>query len=649
MTDHEQTLSRNNVSDFRSPWQWRPTLVQKCVVVGVIYALLSYFVFWPTSPFNDGRVVTCGCYDIAAQTWYMAWAPHALLSATNPFFTHALNVPDGVNLAANTAMPLLGILTEPITWLFGPFASFDVLLRLAFFLSALSMFFVLKRWVKSLTAAFIGGLLYGFSPYMFAQGSLHLNLAFVAVPPLILYVLDEIFVRRQWSVRREGLTLGILCAAQYLITAEILADIVLLTGIISVLLVVRFPRVALASTRHIIFSLAWALLPFVILCGYPILFALHGPQHVDVNSDLIYGDSSFRADLLSIIVPTSHQWFGTAHWKQLADAWVGANANENDVYLGVPIVIGLIACLVFVRDHFIRVLACVSALSFVFSLGPALLNDGKTTGIWLPFSLLIHVPILQIEVPARYALLTDLGAAMILAIGIDRLFRWSARRYQKNGRFTLRLSWHTVNAGFAILAAMVIAVGAGVTLWPRGAIASVKTNVPAYFTSPAVNEIPTGSTVLTYPYPIIRKNIAMSWQAEANYRFSIIGDYALTPFQTVAPNGGGPGGGLVPPTLNPPFIEEFFEQAVSGPQSLVPRPSAAAFSTTDTFIKRYGVKTILVDDVGKHPKDVITFFTRMFHAAPRTYGSLSVWYNVEDYHVPSVAPEARRVRHHKAT
>jgi hypothetical protein len=49
--------------------------------------------------------------------------------------------------------------------LVSPIASVNVLLWLAFPLSATSMFFVLRRFVAWDLAAFAGGLLYGFSPY----------------------------------------------------------------------------------------------------------------------------------------------------------------------------------------------------------------------------------------------------------------------------------------------------------------------------------------------------------------------------------------------------------------------------------------------------------------------------------------------------
>ena len=153
-------------------------------------------------------------------------------TVTTCFVTTALNYPRGVNLGTyNTQMPLLGVMAAPLTWIAGPVASLNLLLWLAFPLSATSMFFVLRRWSCRPVAAFTGGLLYGFSPYMVGQSTAHLHLTFVPLPPLIFLCLVELFVRRTGSALRWGLALGLLAAGQFLISSEILVT----TGLVAVI------------------------------------------------------------------------------------------------------------------------------------------------------------------------------------------------------------------------------------------------------------------------------------------------------------------------------------------------------------------------------------------------------------------------------
>src|SRR5439155_10640342 len=47
--------------------------------------------------------------------WSFAWWPHAIASGENPFYTHAIWAPDGVNLAWATSVPGLALPFAPLT------------------------------------------------------------------------------------------------------------------------------------------------------------------------------------------------------------------------------------------------------------------------------------------------------------------------------------------------------------------------------------------------------------------------------------------------------------------------------------------------------------------------------------------------------
>ena len=115
------------------------------------------------------------------MTWFLSWVPYALRHGLSFFHTGFLDYPLGVDLANNTSVPLLGLLAAPVTVLLGPIAAFNILLRLAFASSSASMFLVLRNWCRW-PAAFVGGLAYGFGPYMVTQGQNHLNLVFADDP-----------------------------------------------------------------------------------------------------------------------------------------------------------------------------------------------------------------------------------------------------------------------------------------------------------------------------------------------------------------------------------------------------------------------------------------------------------------------------------
>ncbi len=95
--------------------------------------------------------------DTADQIWFLAWAHYAIVHGTNPFYSVWQNYPAGFNLLSDTSTLALGILVSPITALFGPVVSWDLLFRLAVVASALSMCLVLRRWTRWWPAAFVGG------------------------------------------------------------------------------------------------------------------------------------------------------------------------------------------------------------------------------------------------------------------------------------------------------------------------------------------------------------------------------------------------------------------------------------------------------------------------------------------------------------
>src|SRR5262249_50932666 len=161
------------------------------VIAVLAYFGLSVIPYWDFWIAGGARIAGKGG-DVADEAWFLEWVPYALVHAHNPLITNWGNFPFGVNGVANTSVPLLGLLGTPVTLAFGAFATVTLFFTLAFPLSSLSAYLLFRRWVRWRPAAFAGGLLYGFSPYLVAQGLGHLNLVFVPLPPLIFLVLCNI-------------------------------------------------------------------------------------------------------------------------------------------------------------------------------------------------------------------------------------------------------------------------------------------------------------------------------------------------------------------------------------------------------------------------------------------------------------------------
>ena len=186
-------------------------------IIGPMQATAGGSRSWSHSPmwvFLSWPIATCGCtgshtpFKRAAATFPNrsgSW-PRTLgdVHGHNPFFNTFLNTPSGINLMDNTTMPLLGILGAPITFLWGPIATWNVLLNLALASSALTFYLMARRFVRWRPAAFVAGLLYGFSPFVASEGVGHLFLVVGALPPLVILFLGSVLPNKVGSPLVDG-------------------------------------------------------------------------------------------------------------------------------------------------------------------------------------------------------------------------------------------------------------------------------------------------------------------------------------------------------------------------------------------------------------------------------------------------------------
>ena len=570
-----------------------------------------------------------GSMDAIEQVWWLAWTAFALPHGHNVLLAQWQNYPSGQNFGVNGSMLALGVIFSPITKLFGPVVTWNVLMRLAVAISASSMCLVLRRWTAWWPAAFVGGLLYGFSAYTtyWEGGGGYLFLIFVPLPPLVLLFLHEILARQRWRPVVAGVLLGLTCVVQYFISTEVLASTVTISAIAIVVLILWNRHDLIDRWRYAATALVTGLGVAAVLLAAPVGFTLAGPQHINGVPSPPSKLALIRGDLLSSIVPTG-QWLRPGHGASGATfRYAGA------LYLGVPLVIALVAFAIFLRRR--RVILFFGAMAlivFVLSLGPRLYIDGHRTPIRLPFTLLEHLPVLQGLLSERLALDTALFSAAMFAVGIDEL-----RLRLMNGASSSRLSPVRMRQG-AVVAAVIISVAVIVPLIPARSVPTTPTTsptVPSFFTSTAVTAIPPGSVVLAYPYP---DGDSTGWisifhpgqsilldQAIAGMRFKVIGGYGWFPSPT------GHSGTTDPAVLPPQSVQTLFDVAFTGretPAQTALLSKADLTSDLRQFLRRYGVQAVIVLDQGGRQSLVINHLTTAL-GPPVSSGGVTVWLHVQ--------------------
>ncbi len=148
----------------------------------LLYAGAAWLLFAHLSLFDTGHTPGCACEDPINQVWFLAFAREQLAAGHISPWTDLMGYPAGFNAAGSASFPLLGLLAAPITSVVGPIGAYNFLLRLGLFVCALSGWFVLRRLVASSFAAGVGGLVYGFSPYVIHVVQFHMFLAWAPLP-----------------------------------------------------------------------------------------------------------------------------------------------------------------------------------------------------------------------------------------------------------------------------------------------------------------------------------------------------------------------------------------------------------------------------------------------------------------------------------
>ena len=359
--------------------------------------------------------------------WFLAWWPHVFGTHFLPLMTRLVWYPVGVSLPWLTSVPALSFILAPLTAVAGVVVTYNVLIIAAPALCAWFAYLVCFRLSAHSVASLLGGFLFGFSSYEMAQDTAALNLsAAFCVPALLLVILCRLdgSLPRRWTVTYAGLLLTL----QFYISIEIFATIFVFGGVAwsfaYLYAVVQRP----VLRRLVVDALIAA--PFVIAATAPFLIPMaqtYGLVHLP-DAWPYY----FTADLVNVVLPSRGNLFG-APFLFLSRHFNGG-VQEQDIYLGLPL---LFLIWRFAREQGAqprgRLLIACFLVFLLCSFGPRLWVDGHYSAVVLPWTLAVHLPLLENALPARFALFVSLTAGIIAAL-------WIAHPQQHGARLALGLA-----------------------------------------------------------------------------------------------------------------------------------------------------------------------------------------------------------------
>jgi dolichyl-phosphate beta-glucosyltransferase len=570
----------------------------------LVYLALG-FVLWIRA-WSEGATThtLCGCGDPALFLWFFQWPATALAHGHNPFFSTALFHPTGINLLAQTSVTGLSLPLVPVTWIWGPVASLNVASTLTPALTAFFAFVALRRWAPWAPAAFVGGLLYGFSPSVLDSLEFaHLMTAALMLFPLILLVLDEILVRQRHSPVWAGVALGLLVFAQFFVSSELLAVAAVLVVVCLLVLVaaalIADPARLRRLAPHAAKGLGTGLAVGTVLLAWPVWFALDGPAHL---SGLVWRNVS----TVGGYVPASFVTGGGVKPGSSGGIYLALGGYEgstlpSSTYFGW----GFLAVLaggtaLFRRDRRLWFYGFVLVLCGVLSFAPH-------HGVWVPEQLFTRVPVLENVIEQRYMSIGFLAAAVMLAIILSRTR-------------ALLSDWR--GAGASLLVAVVALVPIATTFAPDLPFAMRPVLLPRWYAIVAP-DLPAGRVLLSYPAPFSGIQSALSWQAVNRMHYSQAG-------------GGGPQGQESRAGSAAPGFRVLTDLGF-GIGTPSPAGTAAEYAAVRHALAVWGVDTVVIAtnlrapllQQGRDPTYAAAFMTAALGRLPVLQQGAWVWYGVQ--------------------
>lgn len=463
----------------------------------VIYGTASCIFFARTGVFTGGALIGGGA-DPTIFAWCLAWWPYALTHGVNPFITHMVWAPSGINLTWATSVPSLALLAWPLTALWGPATAFNIVTLAAPTLAAFGAFVLCYEITAAFFPSLVGGWFFGFSSYEMAQLLGHLHITFVVCVPLLLW-LTVLRYKRAIARWPYVIATGAMLAFQLGISTEILATMSLFLPP-----ALMFSYIFCQNDRARILQITKEIIGAYIVCLVlvsPFLyFFFSGMGRVP---SLFQPFNIYVADALNYVIPTPITAIGGSWATFIARTFTG-NYSEEDAYLGVLVLAMLGMSAYSLRSHpWVRVIVATLVTIVIFSFGPSLHVMGRGV-MHLPWFLIQKLPLLKNALPGRLTLYVSLMIALLLSLWLASL-----RGPQIWRRYLL--------AGLAAVS-LLPSVFNGHDIWLQ------KNNTPMFFRDLHSNGVlKRGATVVALPYGY--QGSSMLWQATSGMYFRMAGGY----------------------------------------------------------------------------------------------------------------------------
>ncbi len=405
------------------PGWGHPWLAEVAVLVGFVAA--GVLATWPRATYLAGSLPAG--IDQSQYVWSLWWMAHQLIHPGNPWHTAYLAAPVGIPLGYDTLTPLLGVLMAPVTLLFGPSASYSLLVIVLPGLACYAMYRLARLWLPGRIGPVAAGAFYGLSSMVAFQDWKHLHTAAGCVF-LPLAVEAAIRLRRGATIRR-GVILGLVIGAAMLADQEF----AVLAAILVALLLL--PWLLRQGGRAQWLAVAASAVTALVVAGGQLIAMAREAAAAGSVAPSADNYIRYSAQLPGLFAPSPRLGFYGATW--LGSIYSAHAPGDAIATFGLTLTaLGVLGLVVSWRRRSARLLGLLWLGSALLALGPELYLGGQPfvplAQHWrglrvsplMPYTWLIRLPgLLSFREADRLALLGLAGAALLAGAAVEWLRR----------------------------------------------------------------------------------------------------------------------------------------------------------------------------------------------------------------------------------
>jgi hypothetical protein len=393
-----------------------------------VLALLSYAalaVYVMSNLWYDpvGRMLAANRNDHGVFLFFMAHGERVVFHGASPLWSDQLNVPDGVNMMANTSMLAASLPLAPVTHWFGPAVTVTLLLTLGLGGTAAAWYWFLSRHLlESRGAAWVGGLFAGFAPGFVSQASGHPNFTAGFLMPFIVH--HALRLRERGRILRSGIPLGLLATVQIFLSEEMLLFCAVPLVLVVVIYALARPRLVREAGLRFMAGGLVAVGVAGALVAYPLWFQFLGPGHYRGVPFVI---DRYATSLGSVVAFPRQSITGNPELAQR----LSTSATEDNAFWGVGVcVMVLVSIAVLWRSLIGWALLFAGLFMLVMSFGTHFRLNAIPGTVTAPLGWFGRLPGFDSVTVPRYALPASVIFAILMALAIDRVSRsrWIAAR-----------------------------------------------------------------------------------------------------------------------------------------------------------------------------------------------------------------------------